>query len=483
MAKITDRLMLLEPDLPTSKLDALRDLYVHRLTTAFALNNSRNATLIEVDRWRLVRLGELVPYISEHRLYLAGDESPNDMLAGAVAVGSLEAVEHHLTNDATLLPWTAKDSGFGNALGVSACTDQATIVKRLVVQLDNEIDALGPKFFSGMKSPCEATHDVLDQALDQANRGGRHEVAMLLITYVSRYLRNRALQLWSNRPRIPSEMRRGCLDTFAALLSLKTRSEGDLSLKSELRQGFLAALQNNQTHIVRCVLDNDVLGRSCLKGRVLLGRLADRQDPYLLSGRSTMALLLEMGETVQPHHLYRALDATTPPVLLAVQFLLEHGAAGDSNVVAKCETIVEQLPAFIPSHPCYHDYRNNYYRYDRYAVPTHCIRDKILLIIFLASQMQQQLPHHQLRAQTFLRRGYYYGPYHMTSLLEYVASGVLLVPTEPLPFRQIATQAHQWLISGVHEHQIGDATPLFYSKIEEFLRKKLRHKWLLQILV
>jgi hypothetical protein len=180
-------------------------------------------------------------------------------------VESVAAIGYYLSRGATRLPWMTR--GFGNALGAASCTGQVAVIKRLLVQLDNDIDKMGPTFDAVREhssfSQCNITRDVFDQAIDPALLTGNPTSALLLIQYQPGYLHGAHPTLWPSSW-ISPVMRSGCLDAFTALLSRDRRPKDDKTLKDELHESFLGALQNGHRHIIRYLWDNNFIDKSWL---------------------------------------------------------------------------------------------------------------------------------------------------------------------------------------------------------------------------
>lgn len=437
----------------TNRDQYLRDLCRAYICSSIDLSASEGLTTTAEPKpkWRTLDILEYLGAVDQQ----VKQQVISTLLAVAAAVGNSEAVAHYLAQGSQIL---AKLDYFGTPLIAAACTGQSKILCTFLKETHQDVLAVSASCTHTRSCMAGCKDHLLFWSFTAAIRAAvdfnQPEAALTLFTFTQKNFPKWLLDEQS--PYFVHAMRTASLDMVKLLIQAEgfgskvstncTNSTVNEAFKNQRFREAQKMLDNNAVPKNAQGKDHMLMGAhaACIAGRTRViqhlldqGHITwntiyhkrDREATNTVAlvtqydHRALVDLYINQGNLITSRDLLNALtrplsnDQISPPVFLMVHHLIRAGTVVDEQTLQTCESRTGRIQVRI-------------YKQDMYC----CITDGAMTATLLAHEAMKHLP--QLYFQS-------YGSIKL--FLRNIINGKLKVPTEPMPFREMATEVMAWL--------------------------------------
>jgi hypothetical protein len=398
---------------------AAREAYVCDLSRAYAsLNGTVDYLLTECDKKN--------PPWGNQDYMTPITQTDTDSLAASAAVGNIDAIHHFSDIGGRALELVTTEvigttclHCFHSPLMAAASTGQFEAVRVLMQLADKDL----PAFRERQLDPDNALLDRLEKAITLAIKANNFHCALAILAFARKnvqpsydhHLRGRTLV---------RAMKYGCLDVLKSILDEKKSDDSHHTEHS--KEGICHVLICGRSNIVRYLLTENLLSFHSKFGLERDHRLTGTPMELAVKfGHSVIIdLLLEAGDVLKPSHIVIALtnilnkkSENMRAAFFTIHHLIKKGAVLDRHSLEVFEAYAGKILRL------------------RYNKEVHVnITNAVMTVVLVAVEIGKNFCREVMKAKG--------GSIKM--VLRLVVNGRLRVPTEPLPFHQLAQEVVEW---------------------------------------
>ena len=370
---------------------AATEAEILRLRTEWLFHLSQSLARTNKEVWSIL-FGLSSRTTEEALAYFRAEEiAMPDLLAAAAALGSVPAVQHFLDEGTKVLTGHLV-AGFGSPL--LAASNDARVLQPLLNQAEHEIESTSA---SSEHTP-QALFAILDNAIRAAVDAKSADCAIMLIDFAEEHSGKRVVRQFNSYAARAAES--GSIELVDYFLLQKPNSAENVILK---------ACEYGQLTLVRHLLSTKVMIPP--PGLCPLPRdytYTPLRVAVQNKNRALVNLLIEFGADLTPDLIICALTLPRGSVFPMVQHLFQMGCSVNRKVVVETTRSAKK---YIIKEPSW-----------RYAM------DRAMSVVLIAHHIKDSSPEYLL----WFKDG--------IEALKHVADGRYPVPTEPLPFQDMARE-------------------------------------------